>query len=332
MFRSPGLFLVLLFVPPALAADDKDLDALLNEVRQHGHLNVPPEHGRFLQLITEQVRARRVLEVGTSNGYSGLWIARGLRRTGGKLITVEIDEGRAAAARANFQKAGLDDLITLHRGDAFQVVPQLEGPFDMIFLDAGNFQAFFDLAAPKLRPGGILLTHNALLLRTDTQKLLDAIQADPQLISNVVQIGNDGFMICHKRQPQPAATVLNPAALVTNAGQLPTERHPWGTLQWVCSGKLSPGAGQTVGLCQILPGQQNPRHYHPNCEEVLYMQSGQGKHSLDDRFVDLKAGMTIRIPAGVKHHLINTGTEPIHGVISFSTGDRQAVFLKEKTP
>lgn len=117
---------------------------------------------------------------------------------------------------------------------------------------------------------------------------------------------------------------------VTDAAQLPEQRSSWGTLKWLCDGKLSPGAAQTVGIAEIFPGQVNPLHYHPNCEEVLYMISGTGVHSFDGRTVELRPGMTIRIPAGVKHNLKNTGAEPIRCLISFSSGDRQTVFLEKK--
>jgi len=119
-------------------------------------------------------------------------------------------------------------------------------------------------------------------------------------------------------------------ATVTNAKELPVETFDWGTLQWVCSAKLSPGAQQTVGLCRILPGKGNPRHYHPNCEEVLYMISGCGRHSVENEVVELRAGMTIRIPLGITHNLENPGPEPIECLISFSSGDRKTVFLPEK--
>jgi len=117
-------------------------------------------------------------------------------------------------------------------------------------------------------------------------------------------------------------------AHVTDAAQLPVERYEWGTLQWLCNATLSPGSQQTLGLAVILPGRQNPLHYHPNCEEVLHVLSGQGRHSYDGRWVDLTPGMTIRIPAGVKHNLVNTGGEPLRTLIAFSTGDRQTVFLE----
>jgi len=202
MLRAFWLSALVLLVPQAVAEEVKDLDKFLAEVRAGGYLNVPPEHGRFLQLMTELSGAKRVLEVGTSNGYSGLWIARGLRRTGGRLVTIEIDKGRADAARENFKKAGFDDVIAPHTGDAFKIIPKLEGQFDMIFLDAGNFKAFFDVVRSRLRPGGVLLSHNALLLREDTQKMLDAVKGDPQWITSVVQIGSDGFAVAHKRRPE----------------------------------------------------------------------------------------------------------------------------------
>ena len=126
--------------------------------------------------------------------------------------------------------------------------------------------------------------------------------------------------------PIPAAWT----STVTDAAQLPVEQSAWGTLQWVCNEKLMPGSAQTVGLATILPGKRNPVHYHPNCEEVLYVIAGQGLHSYDGRTIPLKAGMTIRIPAKVKHNLVNTGTETLRTMISFSSGDRKTVFLEEQ--
>ena len=69
-------------------------------------------------------------------------------------------------------------------------------------------------------------------------------------------------------------------------------------------------------------------HYHPNCEEVLYVISGQGLHSYDGRTIPLKAGMTIRIPAMVRHNMVNTGTETLRTLVSYSSGDRKTVFLE----
>ena len=121
--------------------------------------------------------------------------------------------------------------------------------------------------------------------------------------------------------------MFDPVRFVTNRVTLPIETFEWGTLQWLCNAKLSERAEQTLGLCHILPGCQNPRHYHPNCEEVLHMLSGSGKHSFDDDVIALRPGMTIRIPVGVIHNMSNTGAEPIVCLISFNSGNRETVFL-----
>ena len=131
----------------------------------------------------------------------------------------------------------------------------------------------------------------------------------------------------------PAQATPIPAAwsgIVTDTTQLSVEHSAWGTLQWICNEKLMPGSAQTVGLATILPGKHNPVHYHPNCEEVLYVISGQGLHSYDGRTIPLRAGMTIRIPAKVKHNMVNTGTETLRTLVSFSSGDRKTVFLEEQ--
>ena len=117
--------------------------------------------------------------------------------------------------------------------------------------------------------------------------------------------------------------------LVTNSDELPAEQFEWGVIQWLCNDRLSPGAAQTLGVCHIFPGKSNPLHYHPNCEELLYVLSGQGRHSLDDEVVELRSGMMIRVPAGVRHNLVNTGWQPLACLISFSSGKRETVFLEE---
>ena len=115
---------------------------------------------------------------------------------------------------------------------------------------------------------------------------------------------------------------------VKHAHEIPEESFAWGTLKWLCNDRLSPGAAQTVGLSRILPGKRNPLHYHPNCEEVLHVLSGNGRHSFDGEWVDLEPGSTIRIPPGVKHNLLNTGAGPLDCLITFSSGQRETVFLE----
>lgn len=116
--------------------------------------------------------------------------------------------------------------------------------------------------------------------------------------------------------------------VVINSQELPSESFDWGTLQWLCNDEISRGAALTVGICRILPGQRNPMHFHPNCEEVLYMLAGTGQHSFDGEVVELRPGSIIRIPAGVKHNLMNTGSDTITCLIAFSSGRRETVFLE----
>jgi quercetin dioxygenase-like cupin family protein len=103
------------------------------------------------------------------------------------------------------------------------------------------------------------------------------------------------------------------------------EETGWGRLVWMVSGALGNSTTMTVGRCYIQPGMENPRHYHPNCDEVLHVLQGTIEHSLDDQSVTMTAGDTISIPQGALHNARNIGAEQAIFVISFSTPDRQTV-------
>ena len=122
--------------------------------------------------------------------------------------------------------------------------------------------------------------------------------------------------------------VPNNSLFLANIHQQPAELFSWGELRWLCSEKQSAGALQTFGHCRIFPGHVNPMHFHPNCEELLYLVTGQGEHRFNDDWVKLEAGTLIRIPAFVRHCLRNTGTKPLECLISFSSGNRETVFLE----
>jgi quercetin dioxygenase-like cupin family protein len=100
-------------------------------------------------------------------------------------------------------------------------------------------------------------------------------------------------------------------------------RFPWGAIRWLCSRRICPEAQQTLGEVYIEPGARNALHSHPNCEELLYVASGECDHSLDGRTVHLTAGSMIRVPAGARHHAENTGWEPVRMLICFSSPDRE---------
>jgi quercetin dioxygenase-like cupin family protein len=113
---------------------------------------------------------------------------------------------------------------------------------------------------------------------------------------------------------------------VNHTDQLALQSFDWGTLQWLANGML--GAAQTVGVCHLYAGKSNPPHYHPNCEEILYVQQGTGKHLLDAEWVEVRPGSVVRIPLGMKHQLVNEGSDTLITIIAFSSPDRQTVFLE----
>ena len=125
-------------------------------------LNVPDADGRALHDLILKHRFTRALEIGTSTGHSGVWIAWALAKTGGRLITVEIDPGRHQTALANFKEAGLAGYIDARLGDAHEIVPALSGPFDFVFSDADKdwYKNYFVAVWPKVVPGGCFTAHN----------------------------------------------------------------------------------------------------------------------------------------------------------------------------
>ena len=125
-------------------------------------LNVPESDGRVLHELVLKHKFTRALEIGTSTGHSGIWIAWALAKTGGRLTTVEIDPARHATAVANFKEAGLASYIDARLGDAHAVVPALSGPFDFVFSDADKdwYTNYFVAVWPKVVPGGCFTAHN----------------------------------------------------------------------------------------------------------------------------------------------------------------------------
>jgi len=159
-----------------------DVLADMDRNQRGGNMNVPIEDGRFLRLLAESLGAKHVVEIGTSNGYSGLWQCLALKATGGKLTTFEIDAGRAAMARENFKRAGVDDIVTLVEGDAHEKVVEIAGPVDILFIDADKegYTDYLTKLLPKVRPGGLVIAHNITPGMADPE-YLEAITTDPDL-------------------------------------------------------------------------------------------------------------------------------------------------------
>lgn len=196
---------------PAIAAapgegrDDQALARLGWMPRnQVGMLNVDANEGQLLSEYVIKAKTRRALEIGTSNGYSSIWIALGCRKTGGRLTTLEIDEGKVRLARENFRVAGVDSLITLVHGDALREIPRLNGPFEFVFIDAekSDYVNYLDLILPLVPPGGIIMAHNTRNLRSSLVEFIKRVQTDPQLRTVLVEPGPGGFSISVKLPPK----------------------------------------------------------------------------------------------------------------------------------
>jgi len=192
------------FENPLLAADEEErkIFAALDEMRDgERYANVPENDGRLLRLLTEAVGAKRVVEIGTSTGESGVWFALALRTTGGHLYTHEIDPERAAVARHNFEMAGVAKLVTLIEGDAHQTVLQHKKPIDILFLDADKegYIDYLNKLLPLVRPGGLIIAHNMNRRQADPA-YVDAITKNPALETSFLLMEGTGVGVTMKKR------------------------------------------------------------------------------------------------------------------------------------
>jgi len=192
--------------PLAKGQTEKTILAVLDEMdrtQRGGNMNVPVEDGRLLRILAESVGAKHIVEIGTSNGYSGIWQCLALKATGGKLTTFEIDARRAAMARENFRKAGVEDLVTLVEGDAHEKVAQVEGPVDILFLDADKegYLDYLNKLLPKLRPGGLVIGHNINPGQSDPE-FVKAVTTNPDLETLILN-HTGGISVTMKKRALP---------------------------------------------------------------------------------------------------------------------------------
>lgn len=166
---------------PELKTDlDRKVYAFLQE--QAGHwrdMNISVTDGRLLYNLVLEGNYKQALEIGTSTGHSAIWIAWALTKTGGKLITIEIDKKRYVKALANFKKAGLSNYIDARLGDAHDLVPQLEGPFDFVFCDADRlwYKNYFMTLEPIILSGGCFIAHNVKMRSTEIKEFIDYVSS-----------------------------------------------------------------------------------------------------------------------------------------------------------
>jgi predicted O-methyltransferase YrrM len=155
-------------------------------------LNITRDTGRLLWILVGAIGARRILEVGTSNAFSTIWLADAARATGGRVTTLELNPDKIALARTNLASAGLADTVDIIAGPAADTLARLPGPFDLAFLDADrpSYLTYLELVVPKLRPGGLLIADNVTSHAGELQEYLARVKSHPRLVSVTVPIGN----------------------------------------------------------------------------------------------------------------------------------------------
>jgi caffeoyl-CoA O-methyltransferase len=189
---------------PPLPKDDgeKRILAALEQARGgERYANVSTADGRLLRQLTESLGAKRVVELGTSTGESGLWFSLALRKTDGKLYTHDIDPGRIAVARANFKKAGVEDIVVIAEGDAHQTAPRNKDPIDILFIDAEKegYDAYLKELLPYVRPGGLIIAHN-MKRPAPNPRYVEAITTSSDLDTSFVLMDGAGIGITLKKR------------------------------------------------------------------------------------------------------------------------------------
>jgi predicted O-methyltransferase YrrM len=141
------------------------------------------------------------LEIGTSTGHSTIWQAWALSKTGGKIITIEIDEGRHKTALENIEKAGLSKYVDARLGDAHQLVKELNGPFDFVFSDADKdwYLQYFKDIDPKLKAGGCFTAHNVLNAYGNIGEFLEYVNSKPNYTTTIDRSSSSGISISYKK-------------------------------------------------------------------------------------------------------------------------------------
>ena len=160
-------------------------------------LNITRETGEFLSVLVRATGARRVLEIGTSNGYSTLWLAEAARATGGAITTVEVSEYKVGLASVTFARAGLASFITLVHDDAGRFLRRaVPSAFDLIFLDSdrSEYPGWWAHVRRVLRPGGLLVVDNAMSHIEQMAPFVALVKADPLFATSLVPVGNGEFL------------------------------------------------------------------------------------------------------------------------------------------
>jgi len=171
---------------------DKHTLSLLNKLQKTSKTfwNISPETGKFLYQLILDRKIKTALEIGTSNGYSGLYLASALKKTGGHLTTIESHKERHDLATKNFQQAKLTQYITQILGHAPEDLPRTNQKFDLLFFDATKYEhlSYLETLKPKLKNGSFIITDNILSHQKELASYTKALQADKSFLSHLLNI------------------------------------------------------------------------------------------------------------------------------------------------
>ena len=190
------------YAQTSTSALDAKVEKFLKDHKRDWHdLNVPYEDGKVLHDLIVKNKYTSALEIGTSTGHSTIWLAWAMSKTGGKVITIEINERRHKEALKNIAEAGLSDYVDARLGNAHDIVKKLSGPFDFAFSDADKewyTQYFIDID-PKLKVGGCFTTHNVADGLADDD-FLNYVKTHPKYKTTIDHTSRAGIMISYKKE------------------------------------------------------------------------------------------------------------------------------------
>jgi caffeoyl-CoA O-methyltransferase len=185
---------------------DRKVKAFLEENTNNWRdMNVPLSDGKILYDLIVENGYTRAVEIGTSTGHSAIWIAWALSKTGGKLVTIEIDKERYVQAKANFKQAGVDKYIDARLADAHELVPQLPGKYDFVFSDADKYwyKNYFIDMDPKLEVGGCFTAHNTTMRDSGIRDFLEYVEGLSNYETTFAKNSRSGISISIKKAEKP---------------------------------------------------------------------------------------------------------------------------------
>ena len=180
---------------------DKTIENFLDQHKNRWRdMNIPAGDGKVLYDLIIKNNYTQALEIGTSTGHSAIWMAWALSKTGGKLITIEISETRYKKALENFQKAGVDSFIDARLANAHDLVPQLEDPFDFIFVDADKewYSQYLKWLLPKMATGGCFAAHNVSnTFMSGIPEFLEYLDKTKELETSIIESSPSGISVSY---------------------------------------------------------------------------------------------------------------------------------------